>query len=154
MAEQIYNGSDLLLSVGGAAVGHCTTHTTTLNTETKERSFKPVASKAKQSGLWKGKGITGLSITISAEGLRAYDETEADFITLASQWGKGTTVEVLAFERSNDTDPYIQGQFVITSIEETAPAQDDTTYSIQLENDGEPDIYPGKEDTTDDTTTT
>ena len=26
--------------------------------------------------MWKGKGVTGLSISISAEGLRFYDETE------------------------------------------------------------------------------
>ena len=38
------NGSDLLLKVGGKAIGHCTTHTTTFNTETKDRSVKPVAS--------------------------------------------------------------------------------------------------------------
>ena len=30
------NGSDLLLKVGEGAVGHCTTHTTTYNSETKE----------------------------------------------------------------------------------------------------------------------
>ena len=35
-------------------------------------------------------------------------------------------------------------QFVIASIEETSPAQDDVTYTISLENDGEPDVYPGK----------
>lgn len=72
------NGSDLLLKVGGKAVGHCTSHTLTFNSETKDRAVKPEASAAKSSGLWKGKGVTGLSISISAEGLRFYDETEKD----------------------------------------------------------------------------
>ena len=38
------NGSDMLLYVGGKAVGSCTTHTTTFNSETKERAVKPVAT--------------------------------------------------------------------------------------------------------------
>ncbi len=33
---------------------------------------------------------------------------------------------------------------VFTSIEEDAPAQDDATYSVNLENAGELTTYPGK----------
>ena len=138
------NGSDLLLSVGGKAVGHCTSHTLTFNSETKDRAVKPVSSAAKSSGLWKGKGVVGLSISISAEGLRFYNETENGFDEIAAKWGAGTSVEVKAFEREGDTEPYVKGKFVIASIEEASPAQDDATYSVSLENDGEPDIYPGK----------
>lgn len=138
------NGNDLLLNVGGKAIGHCTTHTTTYNSETKDRAVKPVASAAKSAGLWKGKGVTGLSISISAEGLRYYNETENGFEQVAPMWGKGQSVQVKAFKREGDANPYLQGNFVIASIEETSPAQDDATYTINLENDGEPDIYPGK----------
>lgn len=138
------NGSDLLLSVGGKAVGHCTTHTLTFNSETKDRAVKPLASAAKTAGLWKEKGVTGLTISISAEGLVFVTETENGYDEIAALWGAGTSVEVKAFERGGDTDPYVSGKFVITSIEQTSPAQDDTTYSISLENDGEPDVYPGK----------
>lgn len=63
------NGSDMLLYVGDKAFGHCSTHTTTMNSETKDRAVKPAASAAKSSGLWKQKGVTGLSISISADGL-------------------------------------------------------------------------------------
>ena len=48
------------------------------------------------------------------------------------------------FVREGDENPYLKGDFVITSIEETSSAQDDATYSISLENDGEPAVYPGK----------
>lgn len=139
------NGSDLLLMVGGKAVGHCTSHTLTFNSETKDHAVKPVASAARSSGLWKGKGVTGLGISISAEGLRFYDETESGYEQVAPLWGKGDSVEVKAFKRGNDTAPYVAGKFVIASLEETSPAQDDATYSISLENDGEPSAYPGKE---------
>lgn len=138
------NGSDLLLNVGGKAVGHCTTHTLTFNSETKERAVKPLASAAKSAGLWKEKGVTGLSISISAEGLRFYSETENGFDEISALWGVGQSVEVEAFERGESATPYVKGNFVIASIEETSPAQDDSTYSITLENDGAPEIYPGK----------
>ena len=138
------NGSDLLLSVGGKAVGHCTSHTLTFNSETKDRAVKPTASASYSSGLWKGKGVTGLSISISAEGLRFYGETENGFDEIGAKWGKGQAVEVKAFQREGDENPYVVGNFIIASIEETSPAQDDATYSISLESDGEPTTYPGK----------
>jgi predicted secreted protein len=141
------NGSDLLLSVGGKAIGHCTTHTLTFNSESKDRAVKPLSTKAKTAGLWKEKGVTSMSISVSAEGLRFYNETENGYEQLAALWGKGQSVEVLGFQRGSDDSPYLKGKFVISSIEETSPAQDDATYTIKLENDGEPDVYPGKEAT-------
>ena len=134
------NGSDLLLFIGGKAVGHCTTHTTTYTSETKDRAVKPVASKGLSSGLWKGKGVTGLSISISFEGLRNYDETETGFKALRAAWKTGKPVDVECREREKDTDPYLKGKFVIASLEEGAPGQDDATYSGSLENDGEPEV--------------
>lgn len=132
------NGSDVLLYVGGKAIGSCTTHTTTFNSETKERAVKPVASKGISSGLWKNKGVVGLSYSISAEGLVFYDETECGFKELFALWKAGKSVEVKCMERENSDSPYLVGNCVISSLEETAPAQDDATYSISLENDGEP----------------
>lgn len=133
------NGSDMLLYVGGKAVGHCTTHTTTLNSETKDRAVKPVASEAVGSGLWKNKGVTGLSVSISAEGLVFYEETESGYKTVLSKWKAGQSVAVKCMERG-ETDPYLEGNFVIASLERTDPAGDDATYSITLENDGEVDL--------------
>lgn len=138
------NGSDLLLKVGGKAIGHCTSHTLTFNSETKDRAVKPVASAAKSAGLWKGKGVTGMSISISFEGLRFYDETENGFSEIANLWGEGQSVDVEAFEREDSATPYVSGKFIIASLEESSPAQDDATYSGSLENDGEPTTYPGK----------
>ena len=139
------NGSDLLFKVGGKAVGHCTSHTLTFYSETKDRAVKPVASAAKSSGLWKGKGVTGLSISISAEGLRFYGETENGHERIAPRWGKRAREAAATLQRGGDETPYVKGNFVIASLEETSPAQDDATYSVSLENDGEPETYPGKD---------
>ena len=132
------NGSDMLVYVGGKAVGHCTSHTATFNSETKDRAVKPVASADLSAGLWKGKAITGLSISISADGLVHYDETESGFKELLTAWKTGAPVTVKCMERANDNEPYLEGSFVISSLERTDPAQDDATYSIKLENNGEP----------------
>lgn len=133
------NGSDMLVYVGGKAVGHCTTHTTTLNSETKDRAVKPAASQSISAGLWKGKGVTGLSISISAEGLVFYGESETGYKALYAAWKAGQSIEVKCMERENSDKPYLKGKFVIASLERTDPAQDDSTYTVNLENDGEPD---------------
>ncbi len=131
------NGSDMLLYVGDKPVGHCSTHTTTINSETKDRAVKPVSTKGISSGLWKGKGVVGLSVSISAEGLCFYQETENGYKATLAMIAKGQSVDVKCMERGNDDKPYLTGKFVIASLERTDPAQDDATYSISLENDGE-----------------
>ena len=132
------NGSDMLLYVGGKAVGSCTSHTTTFNSETKERAVKPVATAGISGGLWKKKGVVGLSYSISAEGLVFYDETENGFKEFFALWKSGKSVEVKCMEREQSEKPYLAGKCVIASLERTDPANDDATYSISLENDGEP----------------
>lgn len=132
------NGSDMLLYVEDSAAGHCTTHTTTLNTETKDRAVKPEASKAKTAGLFKEKSITGLSVSISAEGLIYDGETEEGYKKMFKAWKAGKSIKAKCMERGSQK-PYLQGSFVITSLERTDPANDDSTYKISLDNDGEPD---------------
>ena len=47
-------------------------------------------------------------------------------------------MQVKCMERGKTDEPYLAGSFIIASLERTDPAQDDATYSISLENDGEP----------------
>lgn len=137
MKKGYANGSDMLLKVGGKPVGHCSTHSVTVNSETKDRAVKPEATKGISAGLWKEKGVTGLSVSISAEGLVFYQETEGGYKHCLALIAAGQSVEVECFERENDEKPYLIGKFVVSSLERTDPAQDDATYSINLENDGE-----------------
>lgn len=144
MEGNYINGSDLLLKVAGKAVGHCTSHKITLNSDTKERAVKPLASASKSSGKFKEKTVNGMSISISFDGLRFYNETESGFDQISAAWGAGEPVEVEAFRREEDQTPYLKGKFVIDSLEESSPANDDATYSGSLSNSGEPEVYPGK----------
>ena len=132
----------MLLYVDGKAVGSCTSHSTSFASETKERAVKPVASASIASGLWKKKGIIGQSVSITAEGLVFYNETENGFADLLAAWKTGKSVDVKCMERENSDKPYLTGKFVIASLERTDPAQDDSTYSISLENDGEITVDP------------
>lgn len=144
MAETGYiNGSDLILKVGGKPVGHCTSHTITYESETKDHAVKPIATAAKGSSLFKGASVSGLSISIKFDALRFYGETENGFEQISALWGAGEPVEVESFERGKDSAPVLTGKFVIKSLEENSPAQDDATYSGTLANDGAPTKYPG-----------
>lgn len=133
------NGSNMLLYLGEDAFGHCTTHTATMNSETKDRAVKPAASNAKTNGMWKEKGVTGLSIAISAEGLIYDGETEASYQKMLAAWKSGQPVKIKCMQRGESKKPYLAGSFIISSLERTDPAQDDSTYTINLDNNGEPD---------------
>lgn len=133
------NGSNMLLYLGEDAFGHCTTHTATMNSETKDRAVKPAASKAKTNGMWKEKGVTGLSIAISAEGLIYDGEAEASYQKMLAAWKSGQPVKIKCMQRGESKKPYLAGSFIISSLERTDPAQDDSTYTINLDNNGEPD---------------
>lgn len=133
------NGSDLLLYIDGKAVGHCTSHKISFSSDTKERAVKPLASASISAGLWKSKGVTGLGYTVDADGLRFYNESECGYKTLLGLWKAGKPVTIKAMERES-TDPYLVGKSIIKSLDEDNPGQDDATYSVSLENDGEPEI--------------
>lgn len=131
------NGSDLLMKVAGGAIGHCTSHTATFNTETKDVAVKPAANvQASAASLYKAKRVTGLSVQVKADGLCFYRESESGLKVILAAWALGQSVNVSLFERENDTDPYVSGKFIISSLENTAPAGEDATYSVTLDNDG------------------
>lgn len=67
-----------------------------------------------------------INFTIS---LNVNEETESGYEQTSAMWGKGQSVPVRCYRRG-EKDPYLSGQFVITSLDETSPAQDDSTYTI------------------------
>lgn len=150
MAKQGYvNGSDLLMSIGGKACGHCTSHTATYNSETKDRAVKPASTEsAANAGLFKEKTVTGLSVQVKCEGLRFYGEEENGMKELLAKWKTGATVELKGFARGSDAAPYMSGSFIISTLEEAAPAGDDTTYNATFDNSGVVTIDEAKVDGT------
>lgn len=141
------NGSDLLCSVSGKAIGHCTSHEATFTTETTETAVKPSASvPASSASLFKSKRVIGLSVNVTADGLQFYGETESGVKAVLSPWKKGDNIELALFEREHDATPYVKGNFIITSIKQTASAGQDATYSVTFDNNGPVDVDEDKLD--------
>ena len=132
------HGSNLLIFVGGKAIGHCSTCEITHNTESKERAVKPPAKQAGgNTGKWTEKSVTKLSESLSAEGFCFYDETECGYNELLTLWQKAEPVEVKYAHRGEEGTRYRSGKFVITNLKQTRPADDDASYSVSLESTGE-----------------
>lgn len=130
------NGSDVLLNIDGKAVAKCTSHKINHSTETKDRKVKAPAAAAMENGLWGEKGVTGLGVTLDAEGLTYYGETDAGYKALRKAWKTGQPVECVGYEREDSENSDMKGMFVITSLDATYPAQDDVPFSVSLENAG------------------
>ena len=144
MAEGYIHGSNLLVFIGGKAIGHCTSCTITHNTESKERAVKPASTVAGgNTGKWTEKSVTKLSESISGEGFCFYNEAECGYPELLALWQKAQPVDVKYAHRGEDATKYRTGKFVITNLEQTRPADDDASYSISLESTGEVKDHPG-----------
>lgn len=145
VTQEYMNGSNVLFTVGGKGLGHSTTHSVTYNTETKERGVKPPVKEKAKKALFSGKGVVKMSISVHGEGFRYKGEEELSLDDIRKLWGIGQSVELSCFEREGDATPYLKGKFVISKVEETSPAQDDATFTVDFENDGEPEVYPGQD---------
>lgn len=143
--QEYMNGSNVLFTVGGKGLGHSTTHSVTYDTETKERGVKPPAKEKTKKALFSGKGVVKMNISVHGEGFRYKGEEELSLDDIRKLWGVGQSVELSCFERESDATPYLKGKFVIKKVDETSPAQDDATFTVDFENDGEPEVYPGQD---------
>lgn len=131
------NGSDLLVMFGGKAAGHCTSHSATYTTETKETAVKPTAdTPAGSASLYKEKRVIGLGMQVKADGLIFSNESEAGMDAILAAWKSGSAIELKLFARGNEDAPYASGNFIISSLEESSPAGDDATYSATFDNNG------------------
>lgn len=140
MAKQsgYVNGSNLLVGIAGQAFGHCTSHTATFTTETTDVKVKPPKETAAETtGKWKKKRVISLAVQVKCDGLQFHNEGESGFKDLLGKWKLGASVELALFDRESDQTPYCSGNFIISSLDNTAPAGEDATYSATFDNDGE-----------------
>lgn len=139
MEEKIVlDGTDLILSVGGAALGFSTGCKVSTSTETGER-----VTKEASTGKWKEKYVKSFSESISAEGcvLTNGDTEMPTYDQLKDMQLAGVPVDVTYSLRDGDkrtgkTGGGYRGKFIITSLELDGQAGDDAKYSISLENSG------------------
>lgn len=104
------------------------------SSETGERITKEVAAAS-----WKQKYVKTLSETITAEGF-VYDGVAASsigFPDLKSMWLNKTTVKLrYKYRDQGASEGLYEGDFIITSLEQDGPADDDEKWSVTFENTG------------------
>ena len=142
MEKGYIHGSDMLVGMmledTFTPMGHSKTCTISNKAETKERAVKPTLetkAAASSTGKWKEKSVSGLSVEISSEGFKFYGD-EMGYDKLLELWEKSEPVTVRYALRGEETTKYREGKFLITSLDETSPSDDDSTYTISLENSG------------------
>lgn len=138
MESSVLDGTNLILSVGGNALGFSTGCKVSTSVETGERLTKESAS-----GKWKEKFVKSFSESISADGCVLVDGTTTmpTYDQLKELMLEGEQVEVHYSLRDGDartgkTEGGYKGNFIITSLELDGQAGDDAKYSISLENSG------------------
>ena len=137
--ENILDGTDLILSVGGGALAFSTGCKITTSTETGERTTK----EATTNGKWKQKYVKFFSESISADNLVCTDGTSdaPTYDQLKDLMLAGKPVEASynvrnGSERTGKTSGGYKGKYIITSLDLDGQAGDDTKCSVQLENYG------------------
>lgn len=138
-ANEVLNGIDLILSVGGKALGFSTGCKISTSTETGERITKEASS-----GKWKEKYVKSFSESISADGvvLKTADAGRPTYEELKAMQLKGEPIEAQYSVREGETREGktaggYKGQYIITSLELDGQAGEDAKYSVTLENCGE-----------------
>ena len=123
------DGTDLILSVGGSALGHSTECKISYKAETGTRKTKEAAA-----GKWDEKYVKSLGCTVTASGFVHEDDSTNGIDALRTAFKNATPVNASwAYRDGSGIDG---GQFIITALDHEGKAGDDETYSITLENSG------------------
>lgn len=138
MAKSVLDGTNLILSVGGKALGFSTGCKVSTSVETGERVTKEAAS-----GKWKEKYVKSFSESISADGCVLTDgDTETPtYDQLKDLMLAGDAVDCAYNLRDGDKRTGkaaggYKGKYILTSLELDGQAGDDAKYSVSLENCG------------------
>jgi len=132
------NGVDLIMGIVQDGtfkpLGYSTGCKISDSTETGERVTKETGAAS-----WKEKYVKSLSEQITAEGF-VYDEvaaTSVSFPNLKELWLNKTVVKLRYKYRDQAAgEGLFEGDFIITSLEQDGPADDDEKWSITFENSG------------------
>lgn len=143
--KNVLDGTDLILSVDGKALGFSTGCKISTSAETGERMTKEAAS-----GKWKEKYVKSFSESISADGCVLTDggEEMPTYDQLKAMMLKGEPITATYSVRTENsregkTAGGYTGQYLITSLDLDGQAGDDAKYSISLENCGEVKLVEG-----------
>jgi predicted secreted protein len=143
MAENVQNGSDLLLYVTKETslvpIAYATSHKVSDSTETKTRNYK-----GKANTKWPDKALKSRGCTITSENLVTTDAASFSYYDLLALMDAGTPVVCKYGVATPDAgEKYRQGSFIITSLERSDDANEDSKMTVTLESSGEITIKVG-----------
>lgn len=132
------NGVDLIMGIVQSGtfkpLGYSTGCKISDSTETGERVTKETGASQ-----WKEKYVKSLSEQITAEGF-VYDgvaATSIGFPDLKELWLSKAPVKLrYKYRDQGDNAGQYEGDFIITSLEQDGPADDDEKWSVTFENTG------------------
>lgn len=134
----VLDGTDLILSVGGKALGFSTGCKVSTSTETGER-----VTKEAKAGKWKETYAKSFSETITADGCVLTDGVTdtPTYDQLKDMQMAGVPIEASYNVRDGQTREGkkaggYKGSYLITSLDLDAQAGEDAKYSLQLQNSG------------------
>ena len=136
--KTVLDGTDLILSVKGIALGYSTGCKVSTSVETGER-----VTKEETSGKFKEKYVKSISESISADGIVLTDggDEMPTYDQLKDMMLAADPIEATYGVRAEDsregkTSGQYKGKYIITALDVDAQAGDDSKYSITLENSG------------------
>lgn len=131
MAQEIdyRDGTDLILSVGGQALGHSTGCKISYKAETGSRKTKEA-----RTGKWEEKYVKTLGVTITADGFVHAKDGNNNLPSLLALFKEAKPVDASWDYR--DGGGSHSCKCIITALDDEGKAGDDETYSITLENSG------------------
>lgn len=135
------NGSDLLITLGGLACGHSTSHKIQYKTDTQKVAVKAPVTDKSSGGMFQDLQPTGQDITIQVQGLKHYEEMEGTLEMIRTAWYRHEPVEVEAFMREDADNPYLVAKFLITDLSESGDANQNMSYDLTLSISGAPTLF-------------
>lgn len=139
----VTNGSDLMLFVGGKSIAFATTCKVTLTADTTDTSSKDVDAG------WTNKKIKKLSWTASSENLASDDGEGVSYDDLFALMIAKDPVVIVFTAKTSSTDNNAPadgwvpkantgytGNALLTSLEKTAPDNDNSTFTVSLDGTG------------------
>lgn len=138
MSKSVLDGTDLILSAMGSALGFSTGCKVSTSAETGER-----LTKEARGGKWKESYVKSFSEQITADGLVLTDGSDEmpTYDQLKDAMLKGEPIDAAYNLRDGDKRTGkaaggYKGKYIITALDLDGQAGDDAKYSITLQNSG------------------
>lgn len=138
MSKSVLDGTDLILSLDGNALGFSTGCKVSTSAETGERVTKEISG-----GKWKEGYIKSFSEQITADGMVLTDGTAEvpSYDQLKDAMLGGKPIDAAynlrdGNKRTGKTEGGYKGKYLITSLDLDGQAGDDAKYSVTLQNSG------------------